>query len=79
MSQRNICIVSDSIGFVKYCNYRNSLVFDSGNIESMYEKLIRYTEMKKDEKENMRNFAFEDSKFFKFENIGKIHSDFLFQ
>ena len=79
MSQRNICIVSDSIGFVKYCNYKNSLVFDSGNIESMYEKLIRYTEMKKDEKENMRNFAFEDSKFFKFENIGKIHSDFLFQ
>ncbi len=79
MSQKNICIVSDSVGFVKYCNNKNSLVFASGDIESMYNKLIKYTEMNKDEKESMRNFAFEDSKFFKFENIGKIHSDFLFQ
>ena len=79
MSQKNICIVSDSVGFIKYCNDKNSLIFASGNVESMYSKLIKYTEMKKDEKENMRNFAFEDSKFFKFENIGKIHSDFLFQ
>lgn len=79
MSQRNICIVSDSIGFVEYCNNKNSLVFDSGNVESMYKKLIQYTEMSKTEKEDMRNFAYEDSKFFKFKNIGKIHSDFLFQ
>ena len=78
MSQKSLCIVSDSIGFIKYLNRNNSITFESGNLESFYEQLIRFTEMTSKEKESMREAAYNDSKFFKFENIGKLHSDFLF-
>ena len=78
MSQKSLCIVSDSIGFIKYLNRNNSITFESGNLESFYKQLIRFTEMTSKEKESMREAAYNDSKFFKFENIGKLHSDFLF-
>jgi glycosyltransferase involved in cell wall biosynthesis len=37
MSQKSICIVSDSIGFINYLNDKNCIIFKSGNIESLSE------------------------------------------
>ena len=79
MSQKSLCIVSDSIGFIKYLNINNSIIFKSGSLDSFYKQLIKFTEITDKEKESMREAAYNDSKYFKFENIGKIHSDFLFE
>ena len=78
MAQKNICIVSDSIGFKKYLNKNNCILFESGNNKSLLSAIYSYTGMTKEEKENMGNEAYATSEFFKFQNIAKIHNNFLF-
>ena len=78
MAQKNICIVSDSIGFKKYLNNNNCILFESGNSKSLLKAIDFYTKMTKDEREDMGNEAYITSEFFKFQNIAGIHNDFLF-
>ena len=78
MAQKNICIVSDTIGFKKYLNKNNCILFESGNNKSLLSAIYSYTEMTKEEKENMGNEAYATSEFFKFQNIANIHNNFLF-
>ena len=51
MAQKNICIVSDTIGFKKYLNKNNCILFESGNNKSLLSAIYSYTEMTKEEKE----------------------------
>ncbi len=78
MSQKSICIVSDSIGFINYLNDKNCIIFKSGNVESLSRAINKYLEMSYNEKTLMSREAYKTAMFFKFENIAKIHNQFLF-
>ena len=78
MSQKSICIVSDSVGFSSYLNDENCILFESGNLESLYKATIRYLEMNENERNKMGEEAYKTAEFFKFINIARIHNNFLF-
>ena len=78
MSQKCICIVSDSIGFINYLNDKNCIIFKSGDIESLHKAIVKYMKMSNPEKQKMGENALETAKYFKFKNIAKIHNEFLF-
>ena len=79
MASGTICIVSDSIGFITYCNDKNSIIFKSGDVEDLEIKLNLYTEMNEDSRNTIRDEGVNTANYFKFLNIGKLHSDFLFK
>ena len=79
MASGTICIVSDSIGFITYCNDKNSIIFKSGDVEDLEIKLNLYTEMNEDSRNKIREEGVNTANYFKFLNIGKLHSDFLFK
>ena len=78
MSQKSICIVSDSVGFSNYLNDKNCILFKSGNLESLYKATIQYLEMNNNVRIKMGEEAYKTAEFFKFKNIARIHNNFLF-
>jgi len=78
MALEKICIVSDSVGFAYYLNNDNSLVFQSGSVNSLFEKLIEFKSMSEQDKDRLSKNAYETAKYFSFDNIAKLHNDFFF-
>ena len=78
MSFGKICIVSNSIGFMEYCNEKNSVIFDSGNSDSLYKAILFADNLSDDEKSQMSIEASTLSKNFSFQEIAKKHNDFFF-
>ncbi len=79
MASRTPCLVSDSIGFITHCNDNNSIIFRSGDIEDLELKLNQFTEMDIENVNKMKDEGFRTASYFKFLNIGKLHSEFLFR
>ena len=79
MASRTLCLVSDSIGFITHCNENNSIIFKSGDIEDLELKLNQFTEMEGEKLNQMKEEGFITANYFKFLNIGKLHSEFLFK
>lgn len=77
MATRGVCLVSDSIGFISYCNENNSIIFESDNVESLSSKIIEYLKMDENKIRTLKKNAYETSQFFRFSNIGKLHYEFL--
>ena len=77
MAVGGVCLVSDSIGFISYCNEKNSLIFESDNIDSLNSKIIEYLKINENEIKSIKKNANKTSQFFRFSNIGKLHYDFL--
>lgn len=78
MSFGKICIVSDSIGFMEHCDEKNSIIFESGNPESLYKAILFADNLSNDEKSQMSIEASSLSKKFSFKEIAKKHNDFFF-
>tara|TARA_A100001011_G_C14283423_1_gene832547 strand:+ start:334 stop:1539 length:1206 start_codon:yes stop_codon:yes gene_type:complete len=79
MASKTLCLVSDSIGFITHCNENNSIIFRSGDIEDLELKLNQFTEMDREKLNKIRDEGFKTANYFKFLNIGKLHSEFLFR
>ena len=79
MASRTLCLVSDSIGFITHCNENNSIIFKSGDIEDLELKLNQFTEMEGEKLNQMKEEGLITANYFKFLNIGKLHSEFLFK
>ena len=77
MSQKSICIVSDSVGFSSYLNDENCILFESGNLESLYKATIS-NEMNENERNKMGEEAYKTAEFLNLINIARIHNNFLF-
>lgn len=79
MSQRKICICSDSVGYSEHIHDGvNGILFKSGDIESLYQSIKKYLNMNDNEKSNMKQKAFETSLLFKRDNITKELYSFFF-
>ncbi len=78
MSMGKICIVSDSIGFITYCNEKNSIIFKSGDTNDLLKSISIGANLSKEDKENISKEAKSLSEYFRFSNISKQHSDFFF-
>jgi glycosyltransferase involved in cell wall biosynthesis len=79
MSVGKICIVSDSIGFIDYCNENNSIIFKSENTKSLLQAILKYENLSTEKKYSLSKNAAEVSKVFSFEEIGKRHYKFFFE
>ena len=79
MASKTLCLVSDSIGFITHCNENNSIIFRSGDIEDLELKLNQFTEMDREKLNKIKDEGFKTANYFKFLNIGKLHSEFLFR
>ena len=79
MSQKKICICSDSVGYSEHIHDGvNGILFQSGDIESLYQSIKKYLNMNDNEKSDMKQKAFETSLLFKRDNITKELYNFFF-
>lgn len=78
MSLGKVCIVSDSIGFVEHCSEKNSIIFESGNTESLYNAILRGVNLTEEETKSLSSGAINLSKTFSFSEIAKNHNNFFF-
>ena len=79
MSQKKICICSDSVGYSEHIyDGVNGILFKSGDIESLYQSIKKYLNMNDNEKSDMKQKAFETSLLFKRDNITKELYNFFF-
>ena len=77
MARKRLCLISDSVGFISYFDSASCLVFQSGNLKSLYDELINFFNISDEKYLDMTISAFEIIKEFKFENISNYHSKFL--
>lgn len=77
MARKRLCLISDSVGFISYFDSASCLVFQSGNLKSLYDELINFFNISDENYLDMTISAFEIIKEFKFENISNYHSKFL--
>ena len=42
MARKRLCLISDSVGFISYFDSASCLVFQSGNLKSLYDELINF-------------------------------------
>jgi glycosyltransferase involved in cell wall biosynthesis len=79
MSMGKVCLVSDSVGFIEYCNEKNSISFKSGSYESLFNAILKFENFTPLEHKEMSSSARESSKIFSFTEIAKKHNEFFFK
>jgi len=79
MSRKRLCLVSDSVGFYEYTNNKNSLIFSSGNQESLENMLSKSLNLNQDEYKSKVNEAFKTSLEFDFNKISEKYFNFFFE
>jgi glycosyltransferase involved in cell wall biosynthesis len=78
MSMGKVCIVSNSIGFIEHCNNGNSIIFESGNSESLLKAILKFESLTDLERNKLSSSAKKMSNKFSFEEIGRKHNEFFF-
>ena len=79
MSQKLICICSDSVGYAEHIvDGHNGLIFKSGSSESLIDAINRYLGLSEEDIELITNNALKTSKKFKREEITKEIYDYFF-
>jgi glycosyltransferase involved in cell wall biosynthesis len=78
LAREKVCIVSNSIGFVDYLNSKNSIVFKSGDIESLYHSILKFINLNEDEKKLIQTNGIKVSQKFNYSKISHETETFLF-
>ena len=78
MARKKICLVSSSVGFVEYCSKDNSIIFESGNSDDLFKKLIQINDLSIEETAKLKENAFITAQKFTYKNISKKIENFLF-
>jgi glycosyltransferase involved in cell wall biosynthesis len=79
MSQKKICICSDSVGYSEHIiDGENGILFNSGDAESLYQSIKKYLNLNDYERSKMKQKAFETSLRFKRENITEELYNYFF-
>ncbi len=79
MSQRKICICSDSVGYSEHIiDGKNGILFKSGDVESLCQSIKKYLNLNDYERSEMKQKAFETSLLFKREYITNELYNFFF-
>ena len=79
MSQKLVCICSDSIGYAEHIvDGYNGLIFKSGSSKSLVNAIERYLDLSEDDIELITNNALKTSKKFKRDKITSEIYDYFF-
>ena len=78
MARKRLCLVSDSVGFIKYLSPEMCLIFNSGNSNSLTKQLFKFRDLSEEEYISKINSGFNLSQNFNFKNISQSHFNFLF-
>ena len=79
LARQKVCIVSNSVGFIDYLNNSNSIIFKSGNVDSLTSSILKFVDLNDDEKRLLQTNGSKVSENFNFSKISYEQEVFLFE
>ena len=70
MARKKVCIVSNSIGFIDFINDESAVIFESNNVDDLFNKMLEAISLTEKRRTEIRNEAFKISDF-KYKIISK--------